>query len=102
MTASSASISASSEVTTPVITNITKLPREGSNITKIHDPLDDTNWVVWREHIRHIFALCGITPYVYGTLPRPDPGTANPESVTAWDCNNVYAQILITNAISKD
>jgi len=33
---------------------------------------------------------------------HPDPGTANPESVTAWDCNDVYAQILITNSISKD
>src|SRR6266545_4216503 len=40
--------------------------------------------------------------YVYGTIPRPDPGTADPETVAAWDNNDVYAQILITNAISKD
>ena len=40
--------------------------------------------------------------YVYGTIPRPDPGTADPDTVTAWDSNDVYAQILITNAISKD
>src|SRR6266540_1907192 len=36
------------------------------------------------------------------TLPHPDPGTADPETVAAWDCNDVYAQILITNSISKD
>ncbi len=69
MTASLASISVSSEVTTLVITNITKLPREGSNITNIRDSLDDTHWVIWCEHIQRIFALCGVTPYVYGTLP---------------------------------
>ncbi len=98
-TASSASTSTPSGVTSPVIT---KLPREGSNITKIRDPLDETNWVVWRERIRRIFALCGVAPYVFGTIPRPDPGTADPETVAAWDNNDVYAQILITNAISKD
>ena len=98
-TASSASASTPSGATAPVIT---KLPREGSNITKICDPLDKTNWVVWRERIHRIFALCGVAPYVFGTIPHPDSATADPETLAAWDNNDVYAQILITNAITKD
>jgi hypothetical protein len=87
---SSATVSTSNHTGAPSI--ITKLPREGSSITKIRDQLDDTNWVVWRERIRRIFALCGVEPYVYGTLPCPS--TAHPESYSAWNSNDVYAQIL--------
>ncbi len=91
------SASGSTEVTPPIIV---KLPREGSSITKIREQLDDTNWVIWREHIRRIFALCSVEPYVYGTIPRPS--VAYPESRAAWDSNDVYAQILITNSLGKD
>ncbi len=76
---------------------ITRLPCEGSSITKIWDQLDDTNWVIWQERIHRIFALCGVEPYVYGTIPRPS--TAYLESQNAWDGNDVYAQILITNSL---
>ena len=91
------SASGSTEVTPPIIV---KLPREGSSITKIREQLDDTNWVIWREHIRRIFALCSVEPYVYGTIPRPS--VAYLESRAAWDSNDVYAQILITNSLGKD
>jgi hypothetical protein len=65
------------------------------------EQLDDSNWVTWRERIRRIFALCGVNPYVYGELPRPDP-EVNPDVADIWDMNDMYAQILITNNISKD
>ena len=69
-----------------------------SNITKMLEPLDDTNWVVWRERIRRLFLLSGAEPYVYGTLKRPDSATS--PNLAIWIKNDVYAQILITNNIT--
>jgi len=66
------------------------------------ETLDDTNWAVWRECIRRIFILCGVDPYVYGHLKRPDPAITDPTTVDNWDANDIYAQILITNNINKD
>ena len=65
------------------------------------DPLDDTSWMIWCEHIPRIFSICGIDPHVYGKLEHPDPAL-DPESTTTWDINDMYAQIIITNNISKD
>jgi hypothetical protein len=81
--------------------SIKLLPEKGSGITKMKEQLDDSNWVTWCEQIHRIFALCGVNPYVYGKLPRPDP-EINPDMADIWDMNDMYAQILITNNISKD
>ena len=42
----------SSTIHTSPVTTITKLEREHGGITKLKEPLDDTNWAIWREHIR--------------------------------------------------
>ena len=81
--------------------SIKKLELANSSITKMKEPLDDTNWVVWRKRICHIFHLCGVEPYIYGKLCHPDPAT-DLVACDIWDANNVYAQILITNNITKD
>jgi hypothetical protein len=78
---------------------IKKLDNVHSSITKMKEPLDETNWVVWHERIRRIFHLCGVEPYVYGKIKCPDPST-NKATYEIWDYNDVYAQILITNNIS--
>jgi len=80
---------------------IKKLDHVHASITKMKDPLDDTNWMIWREHIRRIFSICGIDHYVYSKLERPDLAI-DPEITTTWDINDMYAQIIITNNISKD
>jgi len=80
---------------------VTKFDHITSSITKLKDPLDDTNWITWRERIRRIFHMCHVEPYVYGELKCPDPAT-DPELFDIWDANDVYAQILITNNISKE
>ena len=80
---------------------IKKLDHVYSSITKIK-PLNDHNWAIWHERIRRIFTLCGVEPYVYGTLFRPNDTLSSPDSVTAWNQNDVYAQILITNNITQD
>jgi hypothetical protein len=78
--------------------NIKRLEYLHSSITKMLEPLDDTNWVVWRERIRRLFLLSGAEPYVYGTLKRPDSATS--PNLAIWITNDVYAQILITNNIT--
>ena len=43
---------------------IKKVDHVHSSITKIKEPLDDSNWAIWRERIRRIFTLCGVGPYI--------------------------------------
>jgi hypothetical protein len=89
-------------------TNVSNVSQPHSAIKKldhasseIKEPLDDLNWVVWCEWIHRIFHICGVEPYVYGTLKQPD-SAIDPGTYDIWDYNNVYAQILITNNITKD
>ena len=84
-------------LTVPVIK---KLDHVHTSITKMKDPLDN-NWMIWREHICCIFSICGIDSYVYSKLECPDPAL-DPEITTTWDINDMYAQIIIMNNISKD
>ena len=64
------------------------------------EQLDDTNWVVWHELIRCIFAICNVEPYVYGQLKCPDPAVDR-QMAEASHANDMYAQILIVSNISK-
>ena len=102
MTTPDANTSSSTIHTTSSVTtiNITKLEREHGGITKLKEPLDNTNWAIWQEQIHWIFKLCRVGPYIDGTLPCPDPAMSDQDSLDVWDCNDVYAQILITNNIS--
>jgi len=81
---------------------IKRLDHVHSSITKIKEPLDDSNWAIWCERIHQIFTLCGVEPYIYGTLLCPTETLSGPDSVTAWNQNDVYAQILIINNITQD
>ena len=65
---------------------IKKLDHLYSNITTMKEPLNNTNWITWRERIHRIFLLCGIAPYVYGKLKRPDPASTDSEILRIWDC----------------
>ena len=76
--------------------NITKIEHLNSSITKMKESLDDTNWVVWRELIHRIFAICNVEPYVYGQLKCPDPAVDR-QMEEAWHTNDIYAQILIVS-----
>ena len=78
---------------------IRKIDHVTSSIVKLKDQLDDTNWIVWCERIRHIFMLCNVGPYVYSTLPCPD-AAIDADQAEIWIVNDVYAQILITQNIT--
>ena len=94
------SLASGSTMSTEAQQNITKIDHLNSSITKMKDRLDETNWVVWRELIRRIFALCGAEPYVYGHLECPDPAVDR-QMAEVWHANDMYAQILIVSNISK-
>jgi len=53
--------------------DITKIDLINPNITRLQEPLDDVNWVLWHEQMRRIFILCRVDPYIYGTLISPPP-----------------------------
>ncbi len=50
--------------------------------------------------MHHIFLLCGTDPYIYRTIPCPDP-VIDPDVADIWDKNDIYAQILITGNITE-
>ena len=81
---------------------IKKIDPTHSNITKLREPLDDKNWTVWRDRIYRVFLYCGVDCCINGDLKRPDPAISDPDTVSNWDANDLYAQILITNNISKE
>jgi hypothetical protein len=82
-------------------TDIIKLDQQTPGFTKMKERLDDTNWVVWCELIRRIFAICGVEPYVYGQIKCPDPAVDR-QMAEVWHTNDMYAQILIVSNISKN
>ncbi len=81
---------------------VKKLDQENSSIVKLkqQEQLTDNNWSVWWEHVCCIFLLCGADPYIYGTIPCPDP-VIDPDVADIWDKNDIYAQILITGNITE-
>lgn len=81
---------------------IARVPvNERTMISLMTDPLNDTNWAVWKACMRRTFTLCNVSGYVYGDIERPDP-TLDPTSISAenWDFNDSYAAILISENIS--
>jgi hypothetical protein len=87
----------STEQQTPTTSTIIKAPtNHGTAITRVLERLDEENWNTWRDSIKRILRLCGVDAYAYGKIKRPDSG----ESAEAWDHNDNYAQVLITQNIS--
>ena len=71
--------------------------REGTNIVKMSEPLDENNWTVWKERMKRALRLCGIEDYAYGKIKRPD----DPIQANNWDYNDNYAQFVIINNITS-
>ncbi len=55
----------------PNDTGITKFQaRESSSIIKLSESLNNTNWTVWREQMKHVLRLCGVEEYAEGRVVR--------------------------------
>jgi hypothetical protein len=66
-------------------------------VTKLSEPLNYDNWIVWQERMRHVLRLrlgvCGIEDYTDGKIPRPE----NAQEDSNWDFNDNYAKEIIVN-----
>jgi hypothetical protein len=71
--------------------------REGSAITKLSEPLNESNWMPWRERMRRVLRLCEVDAYVEGKIDRPDDA----KNAANWKFNDNYAQIMIINNITS-
>jgi hypothetical protein len=67
---------------------------ESVTITWTADPLNETNWAVWKADMHHTFKLCGVAGYIYGDIKRPDP-VLDPVSADNLDFNDTYAARII-------
>ena len=63
------------------------------------DPLNETNWAVWKVDMKCMFKLCNISGYIYGDIKRPDP-MCDPVGMENWDFNDTYATRIIFSNIS--
>jgi len=77
--------------------NPTKIrERDTTSIPRVGEPLDETNWIVWRERTRRVLRMCRVLKYVDGLIPKPD----DPDEAENWEDNDNYAQVIIVTNIS--
>ena len=79
----------------PSVKRVTAI--KGSHITKLLEPLTESNWMAWRECMKRVLRLCGIEEYVEGKIIRPNDA----ESADNWRYNDNYAQVVIMNNITS-
>ena len=70
---------------------------KGFAITKLSEPLNEENWMGWREWMRRVLQLCGILAYVEGKILIP----RDMKSAKNWEFNDNYAQVMIINNITS-
>ena len=97
-TAESSELLYGPEHVAPSITRVKA--REGSAITKLSEPLNESNWMAWRERMKKVLRLCDVEIYAEGKIAPPDAS----DSIGAknWDFNDNYAQVMIINNISSN
>ena len=71
--------------------------REGSAIIKLSEPLNETNWMAWRERMKRVLRLCSVESYAEGKIPQP----SDAKSAEDWKFNDNYAQVIIMNNITS-
>jgi hypothetical protein len=71
--------------------------REGMNVIKLSKSLDENNWTVWKECMKHSLCLCRIEDYAYRKIKCPDSSL----QVNNWDFNDNYTQFVIMNNITS-
>jgi len=52
--------------TVPTITQVSVC--ESIMITRTREPLNDTNWNVWKGSMKRMFKLCKVTGYIFGNI----------------------------------
>ena len=57
---------------------------EAASITRFSEPLDEKNRSIWHECIHWVFKVCGVLPYVDGTIQCADK-ISHLEDFEAWE-----------------
>jgi hypothetical protein len=70
--------------------------QEGTSITRLSEPLNEQNWIAWRERMKRVLCLCSVDGYAKGLIALPDVDD-DPDGVVNWKFNDNYAQTLIIN-----
>ena len=70
---------------------------EGLAITRLPEPLTESNWISGQEHMKRVMILCGVEEYAEGAIEHP----MDTKSAGSWQYNDNYAQVLIMNNISS-
>ena len=69
-------------------------------IPRTLDPLNDSNWIVWRKRMMLILRLYGVEGYARGQVKYPDL-TEDPIGADNWTFNDTYAQNIIADNITS-
>ena len=68
-----------------------------SAITRMNDPLNDTNWIIWHERMS---LLCEVEGYAKGEIEKPN-AKDDPEGAANWTINDTYARVLISSNVTS-
>lgn len=82
----------------PSVTRIR--PRDWSGEHRTYNLLQEENWQSWQRDIKLTFAVCGLNPYVDGTLKCPD-AQADHIGANNWKYNDQYTQKVIRDRLSE-
>ena len=63
-------------------------------ITQTREPLNNSNWGVWKGSMKCMFSLCNVAEYVFGNIWRPN-SAHDPIGARNWDFNDNYVAMLI-------
>ena len=85
-------INANVVATVPLVNRVSII--ESTAITRTREPLNDSNWSVWKGSMKHMFSLCNVTEYVFGAIRRPH-FAHDPIGAKNWDFNDSYTAMLI-------
>ena len=72
---------------------------ENAVITKLADPLNDTNWNIWHDAMILMLKMCDVLPYVQGHIQCPS-WCLDPIGASNWGFNDTYAMILLNRNIA--
>ena len=67
---------------------------ESTAIMQTREPLNNSNWSIWKGSMKCMFSLYNVAEYVFGNVWRPN-SIHDPIGARNWDFNDNYVAMLI-------